>query len=164
MESSFLQSVRMLLDKYKGMAEKTFEQLSDEQLHWQYNEESNSIAILINHLWGNMMSRWTDFRTSDGEKEWRRRDAEFASSNETRGQLMLKWAEGWEKLLSSIEELNPGDLEKKVSIRGQENTVTEAIHMSMVHYVSHIGQIMYIGKMLKGDEWISLSIPRKNRS
>lgn len=161
MTNNYLQSARTLFDKYKGLGEKTIDQLSDEQLHWQYNEDSNSIAMLINHLWGNMMSRWTDFLTTDGEKEWRQRDAEFAVNNETRGQLMLKWTEGWDRLFNAINALSSDDLEKKIKIRGNENTVTDAINMAMVHYASHIGQIMYIGKMLRGEEWISLSIPRK---
>lgn len=161
MTNDYLESMIRLLEKYKGLAEKTFEQVSDDQLHWQFNEESNSIAILINHLWGNMMSRWTDFLTSDGEKEWRKRDAEFETNQLTRQELMARWNEGWACMFRSIKGLSGDDLSKTITIRGKQSTVTDAINMATVHYVSHIGQIMYIGKMVCGDKWVTLSQPKK---
>lgn len=161
MANNYLESIQRLFEKYKDLGEKTFEQVSDDGLYWQYNEDSNSIAILINHLWGNMMSRWTGFLTSDGEKEWRRRDAEFEANQLSRKELMAKWNEGWSCLFEAIGALSESDLDKKVVIRGKECTVIDAINMASVHYASHIGQIMYIGKMVCGDKWVSLSIPRK---
>src|SRR6188472_1444725 len=112
MRSEYLQSVTKQFDYYKMLAEKTFEQIEDEKFFWQYNEESNSIATIVKHLWGNMMSRWTDFLTTDGEKEWRDRDGEFENDIRTKSELLAKWNEGWKCFLDALNSLKEEDLEK----------------------------------------------------
>ncbi|MFN4853613.1 MAG: DUF1572 family protein, partial [Bacteroidota bacterium] len=129
---------------------------------WQYNEETNSIAIIVNHLWGNMLSRWTDFLTTDGEKESRNRDAEFENPSKSREALLSKWNEGWNCLFKVLNSLTTSDLEKIVYIRNQGHTVTEAIKRQLAHYAYHIGQIVFLGKMLAENGWTSLSIPKGN--
>ncbi len=160
MQESYLSSIRKQFDYYKMLGTKTMAQVPDEKLFWQFNEESNSIAIIVKHLWGNMMSRWTDFLTSDGEKQWRKRDEEFEADIKTRKQLDQKWEEGWNCLFSAINPLNPEDLDRIIYIRNQGHTVTEAINRQLAHYASHVGQIVFLGKMICGDKWQSLSIPK----
>jgi ribosomal 50S subunit-associated protein YjgA (DUF615 family) len=142
------------------LGEKTFEQLSDEQLFYKVNEESNSIAIIVQHLWGNMMSRWTDFLTSDGEKEWRKRDDEFEEIVKKREELLKKWKEGWKCLFDTLNSLKEEDLDKIVYIRNEGHTAMEAISRQLAHYPYHIGQIVFIGKIMKNADWKSLSIPK----
>lgn len=136
------------------------EQLDEEQLFWQYNEESNSIAILVNHIYGNMLSRFTDFLTSDGEKPWRNRDAEFTNGFKSKTALMDLWAKGWECLMNVLNQLTEADLEKIIYIRNEGHTVIEAINRQLAHYPYHIGQIVFIAKMLKNEDWKTLSIAR----
>ncbi len=162
MSNNYLESVKQQFTNYKLLAEKTFEQLSDDQLSWQFNEESNSIAIIVKHLSGNMLSRWTDFLTTDGEKEWRRRDEEFEINIINREALLLKWNEGWACLFAGLNSLNAGDLTKEVFIRNQGQTVVEAINRQLTHYSYHIGQIVFIGKMMCNDKWKTLSIAKGN--
>ena len=161
MTNNYLESVRKQFEYYKMLADKTFLQLTDEQLFWQYNNESNSIATIVKHLWGNMLSRWTDFLTSDGEKEFRNREAEFENDIKSRETLLNRWNEGWTCLFNAINSLQPADLDKIVYIRNQGHTVTEAINRQLAHYSYHVGQIVFIGKMLAAS-WISLSIPKGN--
>jgi len=158
--TDYLDSVRKQFLYYKNLGDKTMAQVPDEQLFWQYNSESNSIVIIVKHLWGNMLSRWTDFLTSDGEKEWRQRDAEFESDIKTREELMEKWEEGWACLFAAIDPLTPADLEKMVYIRNQGHSVVEAINRQLAHYAYHVGQIVFLGKMIRDAGWTSLSIPR----
>lgn len=158
--SSYLSSISRQFEYYKLLGEKTFAQVTDEQLFIQFNEDSNSIAVIVKHLWGNMMSRWTDFLTSDGEKDWRKRDNEFESDIRTREEILSKWNEGWNCLFDSLNKLNSDDLEKIVYIRNQGHTVVEAINRQLAHCAYHTGQIVYIGKMLCGESWHSLSIPK----
>ena len=162
MTNDYLKSVRKQFDYYKMLGEKTFSQLADDKLFWQYNEESNSIAIIVKHLWGNMLSRWTNFLTTDGEKEWRNRDAEFENDITSRQELLDKWTEGWNCLFEAIDSLTTEDLEKIVYIRNQGHTVTEAINRQLAHYPYHIGQVVFIGKMACENGWTSLSIPKGN--
>ncbi len=161
MNSNYLESVIKQFEYYKLLGDKTFAQLSDEQLFWQFNEESNSIAIIVKHLWGNMLSRWTDFLTSDGEKDWRNRDAEFENDLKTRAEILEKWEEGWTCLFEAINSLQEEDLDKIIYIRNQGHTVMEAINRQLAHYPYHVGQIVFIGKMLS-ENWNSLSIPKGN--
>jgi hypothetical protein len=161
MTNEYLQSVIKQFEYYKMLGEQTFAQLRDEKLFWQYNDESNSIATIVKHLSGNMLSRWTDFLTSDGEKDWRDRDAEFENDITSRAGMMAKWDEGWKRLLDTLASLGEEDLTKPVYIRNQEHTVMEAINRQLAHYPYHVGQIVYIGK-LAAREWISLSVPRGN--
>jgi hypothetical protein len=156
---SYLQSVIKQFEYYKMLGEKTFAQVPEEGLFWQYNEESNSIAIIVKHLWGNMLSRWTDFLTTDGEKEWRNRDAEFKSDIISKEEMMHKWNEGWSVLFNTLQALKEEDLDTIIYIRNQGHTVMEAINRQLAHYPYHIGQIVFIGKMVVKN-WQSLSIPR----
>jgi len=158
--SSFLESIKKEFKYYKGLGEKTFAQISDEKLVFQINEESNSIAVIVNHLNGNMLSRWTDFINSDGEKEWRKRDQEFVCIIKTRKELIHKWEEGWSCLFLALEQLTNEDLEKEVYIRNMGHTVTEAINRQLAHYAYHVGQIVYMGKIIQSEEWNSLSIAK----
>lgn len=149
---------------YKQLGEKTFSQLSEQDLFWQYNENSNSIAIIVNHLSGNMLSRWTDFLTTDGEKEWRNRDEEFEAQIQSKDELLEKWQRGWNCMFDALKCIKKEeDLEQVIYIRNEGHTVIEAINRQLAHYPYHVGQIVFIGKLLKDAEWNSLSIP-KNKS
>ncbi|CAI9675845.1 MULTISPECIES: DUF1572 domain-containing protein [Elizabethkingia] len=156
----YLQSVKKQFSYYKALAEKTFAQLTEEQLFWQYNEGSNSIAIIAKHLAGNMLSRWTDIFNTDGEKEWRNRDAEFENDFQSKVELIEFWNKGWNIFQTTLESLKDEDLEKVIYIRNQGHTVLEAINRQLAHYPYHVGQIVFIGKMICNQNWESLSIPR----
>ncbi|NQZ77899.1 MAG: DUF1572 family protein [Ekhidna sp.] len=149
-----------LLRYYKSLGDKTIASLNDEELYLVPDSESNSIPIIIKHLSGNMLSRWTNFLTEDGEKDWRDREGEFEATIKSRTELMSKWEEGWKCFLDAIESLSEADLNKKVYIRNEGHTVIDAIHRQLAHYSYHIGQIVYLGKMIKGENWVSLSIPK----
>jgi hypothetical protein len=146
--------------EYKALGDKTFVQLSDEQLHLQPNEASNSIAIIIQHMHGNMLSRWTNFLTEDGEKSWRKRDEEFEVQSLSKEQLLTLWEEGWKVCLDTLETLTGDDLLKTITIRSQPLIVIDAINRQMAHYSYHVGQIVYLGRWMKEGEWQSLSIPK----
>jgi hypothetical protein len=160
MFQNYLPSTKKQFEYYKSLGEKTFDQLEDEQLFWQYNPESNSIAIMVNHLWGNMMSRWTDFLSADGEKHWRQRDLEFEDIIKTRQEMMERWNEGWECLFTALDSITEENFSTKVLIRNQEHSIVEAVNRQLAHYAYHIGQIVYCGRMLVGNRWQSLSIPK----
>jgi hypothetical protein len=162
-EQIFLDSVIKRFNEYKNLGEKTFEQLREEEMHFQPNEASNSIAVIIQHLHGNMLSRWTNFLTEDGEKEWRKRDDEFEVHLFSKQQLIDKWEEGWKVFLNALESLTAADLSKSITIRSQPLNVMDAINRQMAHYSYHVGQIVYLGRWMKQSEWKSLSIP-KNKS
>jgi hypothetical protein len=164
MTNDYLESVVKQFEYYKMLGDKTFSQLTDAQLFEQLNEESNSIAIIVTHLWGNMVSRWTDFLTTDGEKEFRDREAEFDIDITSRSELLQKWEDGWSVLFKALHELSEDDLSKTVYIRNMGHTVLEAINRQLAHYPYHVGQIVFIGKSLCKDKWISLSIPRGHTS
>lgn len=160
----YIKSARRQFEYYKDLADKTFDQVQDEKLFFKYNEESNSIAIIVQHLWGNMLSRWTDFLTTDGEKDWRKRDNEFEEVVKTREELLIKWNEGWKCLFNAMDSLKEEDFLKTIYIRNQGHSVMEAINRQLAHYPYHIGQIVFIGKMLANENWKSLSIPRNKSS
>jgi len=162
MTDSYLDSAKKQFQYYKMLGDKTFAQVSDQELFWQYNDDSNSIATIVKHLWGNMVSRWTDFLTSDGEKPWRNRDAEFENDWTTREQVIDKWNDGWNCLFHALDTLTPDDLQREIFIRNQGHTVMEAINRQLAHYPYHVGQIVFIGKMRREKEWILLSIPKGN--
>lgn len=162
MKTDYLNSVTKQFEYYKLLGDKTIAQLPDDKLTWQFNPESNSIATIIKHLSGNMLSRWTDFLTSDGEKEWRNRDAEFENDLTTKEEVVKLWEEGWKCFLHTLKSLKEDDLEKIIYIRNQGHTVTEAINRQLAHYPYHVGQIVFIGKMILNEKWQSLSIPRGN--
>jgi uncharacterized damage-inducible protein DinB len=161
LEEHYLQSVIKRFKEYKSLGEKTFNQLNDEDFIYKPNETSNSIAVIIKHMHGNMQSRWTNFLTEDGEKEWRKRDDEFEEESLPKEQLIHLWEEGWQTFLSALESLSFQDLLKTVTIRSQQLTVTDAINRQLAHYSYHVGQIVYIGRMIKDTKWINLSIPKK---
>lgn len=160
MEKEYLNSIKKQFEYYKSVGEKTFAQLDEASLFRAFNEESNSIAVIVNHLSGNMKSRWTDFLHSDGEKDWRNRDMEFEAVIKTKKELVEKWNEGWQCLFDALDSINERNFDTKVYIRNQEHSILEAINRQLAHYTYHIGQIVYIGKMLKGKEWKSLTIPK----
>lgn len=162
MNSDYLESVKKQFEYYKMLGDKTISQLPDEKLFWQYNEESNSIAIIVKHLAGNMLSRWTDFLTSDGEKEWRHRDSEFENDIKSKEALVQKWNEGWNCLFDTLNSLKETDFSKTIHIRNQGHSVVEAINRQLAHYPYHVGQMVFIGKMICDEKWISLSIPKGN--
>jgi hypothetical protein len=159
----YLESIKKQFLYYKTIAEKAIEQLEDEQLFISVNEDTNSIATIIKHMSGNILSRWTDFLTSDGEKEWRNRDEEFENISISRIELMQLWDNGWNCCFNTISLLQPEDLIKIIYIRNEGQTVIDAINRQLAHYPYHIGQIVFYAKMLKKEEWNSLSIP-KNKS
>ncbi len=160
--NDYLDSVKKQFEYYKLLGEKTFAQVADEKLFWQYNAESNSIATIVKHLWGNMLSRWTDFLTTDGEKDWRDREAEFEHDITTREELMEKWNAGWQCLFAALDQLTSTDLDRIIYIRNMGHSIVEAINRQLAHYPYHIGQIVFIGKMIQDEAWISLSIPKGN--
>ena len=157
---NYLNSVKKQFEYYKTLGEKTFEQIPEEKLFWQINNESNSISTIVKHLNGNMLSRWTDFLTLDGEKEWRKRDEEFDNGIKNKTELLLKWNEGWNCLFDAINPLTENDLEKEIYIRNMGHSVTEAINRQLAHYSYHIGQIVFLGKIIQNEQWNSLSIPK----
>ncbi len=161
-DNHFITSAKAQFEYYKLLGEKTFAQIPDEMLFWQYNNESNSIATIIKHLTGNMLSRWTDLLTTDGEKEWRNRDSEFENDIDTRADLMTVWQKGWSCLFETLNSLKENDLNKIIYIRNQGHTVMEAINRQLAHYPYHVGQIVFIGKMVANQNWTSLSIPKGN--
>lgn len=144
----------------KSNAEKALEQLTDAELHFAPNEESNSAMVIMQHLAGNMLSRFTDFLTSDGEKPDRNRDQEFIDHFDSRTALFEYWEKGWKCLLDALQALTENDLEKIVTIRGEEHTVIRALNRQLVHYSYHCGQLIYIAKLIKNKDWKNLSIPR----
>lgn len=131
---------------------------------WQSNEDANSISIIVKHMVGNMLSRWTNFLTEDGEKTWRNRDNEFVGSYQTKEEIIASWESGWHCLFSAINPLREEDLERIIYIRNGGHTVVEAINRQLAHYAYHVGQIVFLGKLIKGDEWQSLSIPKGESS
>ncbi len=158
--SFFLSSSIKQFSYYKHLGEKTMEQLREEQLFQLPSKDTNSISIIVNHLYGNMMSRWTNFLNSDGEKDFRNRDQEFEAIIKTKMELDDKWHKGWNCLFDTLNKLSADDLEKTIYIRKKGHTVLEAILRQLSHYSYHIGQIVFIGVLFTGDDWKSLSIPK----
>lgn len=157
----YLDSVIKRFNEYKALGEKTFEQLMDDDFFIQPNDDSNSISIIIQHLHGNMLSRWTNFLTEDGEKTWRLRDEEFEEQHYDRKQIIDKWNEGWKVFLDTLQSIHVEDLDKTIHIRNQPLTVIDAINRQLAHYSYHIGQIVYLGRWFRQSAWKSLSIPKR---
>lgn len=160
MQKNYLKSVLLECKYYKNLGDRTFEQLTEEQLFWSYNKASNSIAVIVKHLWGNMRSRWTDFLNTDGEKEWRERDREFENDMPDKEAILKKWNEGWNCLFEALESLQKEDIEKQIYIRNMGHTVIEAVNRQLAHYAYHVEQIVFIGKMICDGQWKSLSIAK----
>ncbi len=150
--------------RMKRLAEKAMDQLEDDDYHQTPDAEANSVAVLIRHLSGNMLSRWTDFLTTDGEKSWRHRDDEFVDSFDSRAEVLDYWEKGWNCLLDTLRTLEPDDLSKTVTIRGEPHSVPLAIHRSLAHCGYHVGQIIMIARILAGDDWETITIPRGGSS
>ncbi len=163
MKSSYLNSAIKQFEYYKSLGDKTFEQLNEENIHWKFNEESNSIAIIVKHIVGNMLSRWTNFRTEDGEKEWRHRDTEFENPSKTKAGMLNEWEKGWKCLFDAITPLEENNLSEIIYIRNQGHTIIETINRQLCHYSYHVGQIVSTAKMIKNENWKTLSIA-KNKS
>ena len=161
--NNYLDSTKKLFAYYKKLGDDAMAQIDDEKLFFQVNEDANSIAIIVQHLAGNMLSRWTDFLTTDGEKEWRNRDAEFETNITNKQDLLAYWNSGWQCLFKSLEPLTSSDLDKIIYIRNEGHTVLEAINRQLAHYPYHVGQLVFLAKLLAADKWKSLSIP-KNKS
>jgi hypothetical protein len=163
-EQHFLENTIGVFKNYKTLAEKSFAQLSsDADFHYAPDAESNSIAVIIKHMSGNMISRWTDFLTTDGEKPTRNRDAEFVEEKESKEQLIAAWDKGYEVFFNTLNSLTTADLMKTVTIRGEGLTVMQALTRQTAHYSYHVGQIVFLAKHIKNSNWNSLSIP-KNKS
>ena len=186
MNTDYLKSAKQQFQYYKQLGDKTMDQLNDEQLFWQYNDASNSIAVMAKHLWGNMMSRWTDFLTTDGEKDFRKRDEEFelrvgpslqgvdtanaegvdndaeGVNEHSRAVITEKWEQGWACLFTALDSINEDNFDTTIYIRNQGHSILEAVNRQMMHYAYHVGQIVYLGRMMKGEDWQSLSIPKGN--
>lgn len=158
--TEFLTTAIRRLKYYKDLGDKTFAQLADADFHYQPTKESNSIAIIIQHLTGNMLSRWTNFLTEDGEKEWRQRDDEFAWHAYSKVELIELWEQGWACLFDTLESLEKKDLKKTVTIRQEPLTVVDAINRQLAHYPYHVGQIVFLAKFIKDGDWKNLSIAK----
>lgn len=157
---SYLSSIKKQFAYYKLVGEKAIDQLEDEQLFIVANEDTNSIATIIKHIAGNMLSRWTDFLITDGEKDWRNRDTEFANDLKTKDEVLDIWNSGWNCLFATLDSLESENLSQIIYIRNEGHTVVEAINRQLAHYPYHIGQIVFYSKLLKQSSWNSLTIPR----
>ena len=157
--TSYLTSVIKQFEYYKSLGDQTIDRLSLEELQKTLQQDSNSIAIIVKHLSGNMLSRWTNFMTDDGEKPWRNRDEEFKDTYPSKEAIVSDWNKGWSCLFNALTDLEERDLERIVYIRNQGHSAIEAINRQLMHYAYHIGQMVFLGKLLKGANWISLSIP-----
>lgn len=155
-----LKNTISVFEYYKSLGEKAMAQIRDEALFQMPDEKSNSISVIVKHLHGNMLSRWTDFLTTDGEKEWRDRDSEFVEVIETREEVMKQWNEGWTCVFNALNTLQPEDFDKTVYIRNMGQTVLEAIMRQMAHYAYHIGQIVYLARLFNEGDWKTLTIPK----
>ncbi|NRB60505.1 MAG: DUF1572 family protein [Winogradskyella sp.] len=164
MTNSYLDSVIKQFEYYKSLGDKTIHLLNIDELKKEFSNDSNSISIIVKHMAGNMLSRWTNFLTEDGEKEWRHRDEEFIESFETKEELLEYWQKGWDCLFNALQPLHSNQLEDIIYIRNQGHTITEGINRQMMHYAYHVGQITFIGKLIKGERWQSLSIPKGKSS
>lgn len=158
--NNYITSIIKQFDYYKTAGDKTLQQLSFEEINWQSHDNSNSVSIIVKHMVGNMLSRWTNFLTEDGEKDWRQREQEFEATYTNKDQLIADWEKGWQCVYDAIKPLKNKDLERIVYIRNESHTVADAIFRQLGHYSYHIGQLAYIGVNIKNTDWQSLSIPK----
>ena len=159
-QKDFITLAIQRFEQLRDLGAKTLEQINEEQAHWSPDAESNSIAVIVQHIHGNALSRFTEFLTSDGEKPTRHRDEEFIEQHISLARLEQLWEEGWDCVFAAIRPLDNSDLDREVFIRNESHTVMEAIIRQISHYAYHVGQIVYLGKQLKGSDWKTLSIPR----
>jgi len=160
-EKLFKDSILQRFTEVKKQGDGTISQLSIEEMQWIPNSESNSIAILLKHICGNINSRSTDFLTTDGEKISRNRDDEFVDDSDSKEDLIASWEKSWNLLFQTIDQLSQADFKKNVRLKGKDISVVEALHRQLAHYATHVGQVMYIGKLIKKEQWKTLSIPKK---
>ena len=160
MITDYLTTAKRDFQYYKTLGEKTFSQLEEKDCFWQFDSESNSIAVIVNHLYGNMKSRWTDFLSSDGEKQWRKRDLEFKNQLKTKAEVLNRWEQGWDCVFEALDSINEDNFNTKIYIRNQEHSVIQAINRQLTHYAYHVGQVVYIRRLIKGSKWKYLSIPK----
>jgi hypothetical protein len=158
--AEFLAAILNAFEANKRLADRAIEQIADDKLHVALDPHTNSIAVIMKHVAGNLISRWTDFLTTDGEKPWRNRDDEFVDAFQTRAQILECWEQGWNVLLQTLRSLTSDDLAKTVTIRGEEHTVPLALARSLGHTCYHIGQIVQVARIHAGDDWNTLTIPR----
>lgn len=161
--TSYLKDALGIFRTYKNLAERAMAQVTDEQLFVCLDPESNSIALIVKHIAGNMRSRWTDFLTTDGEKPDRNRDSEFEDPPAARDALMRTWEDGWRHVFDAVEPLTDADLSRTVTIRGEAHSVMQAINRQLAHYAQHVGQIVFLAKHFQSADWNSLSIPKRRR-
>jgi hypothetical protein len=159
--TSYLHDALAIFRQYKKLAERAMEQVSDEELNAVLDGEMNSVGLVVKHMAGNMRSRWTDFLTSDGEKPNRDRDSEFMEPPPTREALMIIWEDGWDRVWTALGPLSDADLGRTVTIRGEPHSVMQAINRQIAHYAYHVGQIVMLAKHFRGDQWNTLSMPKK---
>ncbi len=158
--TDYLNSALFEFRRYKSYGDRTFSQLTEQELHWRLSPNDNSIAIIIQHLAGNMLSRWTNLLTEDGEKKWRERDEEFETGQQSKAALIALWNTGWECLFEALEGLDASNINNKINIRGEAHAIPAAINRQLAHYASHVGQIVFIGKAIKGQDWQTLTIAK----
>src|SRR5216684_1656360 len=159
--TSYLQDSIGVFHYYKKLGERALAQCPDEALFTTHDAESNSIAIIVKHMAGNMRSRWTDFLTTDGEKPDRNRDTEFEDPPKTRADLLEMWERGWKLLFGALEPLSDADLTRTITIRTEPHSVMQAINRQVGHYSYHVGQIVYLAKHFSGAKWTTLTVPRR---
>ncbi len=157
-----MDNTKKLFQYYKSLGDKALAQLDEEKIHFRFDENSNNVATIVKHMAGNMLSRWTDFLTSDGEKEWRNRETEFEDTFHSKDDMLKYWEKGWKCLFEAIDPLKGKDLDKIVYIRNEGHSILEAMNRQLAHYSYHTGQLVFVIKSLKSDDWQSLSIPKGN--
>ncbi len=157
---NYFKSARFEFYNYKTLGDKTFAQLDEKNIHWKYSGSDNSVAQIVKHMSGNMLSRWTNFLTEDGEKGWRNRDTEFEHPPQSKTEMLAAWEKGWRCLFDALDAINADNFDTRIKIRTEPHTIVEAINRQLAHYANHVGQIVLLGKMIKGSDWESLSIPK----
>jgi Protein of unknown function (DUF1572) len=163
-DADWLLDVRVQFERMKRLAEGALAQAADDQLNTALDGESNSLAVIVKHMAGNLRSRFTDFLTTDGEKPDRNRDGEFEIEGRVPRQAMMEdWEQGWHVLFGALDALAPGDLRREVTIRGERHTIVQALNRQMTHHAYHVGQIVFLAKHLASAEWKTLSMPRRKR-
>src|SRR5215470_15314965 len=158
--AEFLSAIRNAFEANKRLADRAVEQVPDDRLHTALDANTNSIAVIMKHVAGNLISRWTDFLTTDGEKPWRNRDEEFVDSFGSRAEILEAWERGWACLFETLRSLKPADLARTVTIRGEPHSVPLAMARSLGHTCYHIGQIVQVARIHAGERWTTLTIPR----
>lgn len=155
---NYLKSALFEFHRYKTLGDRTFAQLYENDIHWKYGENDNSIALVVKHMVGNMLSRWTNFLTEDGEKSWRHRETEFQHPYQTKKEMLLAWERGWQCLFDAMASVDRKNFDSVITIRNEKHTIIEATNRQLAYYANHVGQIVLLGKMIRGKEWTSLSI------